>query len=190
MHGRSHRAKSRTAVAAAAAAIALTGAQLASGASVPVTATVGAGSLTAASSATPSVSVTLDGTDQTPSFTAALSTNDETGSGAGWHLTITSSQFTTGGGTPRTFSTSASSITGVAVTCARGTCTAPTNSATYPVVVPAGSGPPTAVSFFSSAASTGMGDFTVTPTVQVSVPANTYVGTYTSTLTITVVSGP
>jgi hypothetical protein len=35
-----------------------------------------------------------------------------------------------------------------------------------------------------------MGDFNLTPTLQVSVPANAYAGTYTSTLTIAVVSGP
>jgi uncharacterized membrane protein len=35
-----------------------------------------------------------------------------------------------------------------------------------------------------------MGKFTVTPTVQVAIPANTYAGTYTSTVTVAVVSGP
>ena len=36
-----------------------------------------------------------------------------------------------------------------------------------------------------------MGGFTVTPTVQVAIPANTYAGTYTSTVrTVAVVSGP
>jgi hypothetical protein len=58
------------------------------------------------------------------------------------------------------------------------------------VAVPAGSGPPTAVKFFNSAANTGMGLFTLTPTIGVFVPQNTYAGTYTSTLTIAVVSGP
>jgi hypothetical protein len=46
------------------------------------------------------------------------------------------------------------------------------------------------VTFYNAAANTGMGDFTVTPTVEVSVPANAYAGTYTSTLTLAVVSGP
>jgi hypothetical protein len=35
-----------------------------------------------------------------------------------------------------------------------------------------------------------MGKFTVTPTVQVAIPANTYAGTYQSTVTVAVVSGP
>lgn len=166
------------------------GATTALSASVPVTATVNAGSLTLSSSATPSLSVTLNGTDQTPTFTVPMAANDETGSGSGWHLTITSTQFTTGGGTPRTLSTSASSITGVTASCTHGTCTNPTDGTTYPVGVPAGSTPPTAITFYSASAGTGMGDFTLTPTVQVSVPANAYAGTYTSTLTLAVVSGP
>jgi hypothetical protein len=35
-----------------------------------------------------------------------------------------------------------------------------------------------------------MGSFTITPTNQVSIPANTFAGTYTSTVTVAVVSGP
>ena len=35
-----------------------------------------------------------------------------------------------------------------------------------------------------------MGKFTVTPTVGVFVPQSTFAGTYTSTLTIAIVSGP
>ena len=172
------------------AAAAIFAATPALGASVPVTATVNAGSLTLSSSATPSLSVTLNGTDQTPTYTVPMAANDETGSGSGWHLTITSTQFTTGGATPRTLSTSASSITAVSASCTHGTCTNPTNGTSYPLGVPAGSSPPTPVTFYNAAANTGMGDFTVTPTVEVSVPANAYAGTYTSTLTLAVVSGP
>jgi hypothetical protein len=46
------------------------------------------------------------------------------------------------------------------------------------------------VKLFNATANTGMGGFTVTPTVQVSIPANTFAGTYTSTVTVAVVSGP
>ncbi len=58
------------------------------------------------------------------------------------------------------------------------------------MAVPAGSSAPTAVKLFNAAANRGMGGFTVTPTVQVAIPANTYAGTYTSTVTVAVVSGP
>ena len=178
--------------AAVACAVALAGSTSAVGANVTATATVNAGTLTLSTSATPSVSVTLDGTDQAPSYTLPMSVNDYTGSGNGWNVTITSTQFTTGGGSPHTLSTSASTATAASATCAGGTtCTNPTNAVTYPLAVPAGgSGPPTAVKLFNAAANTGMGGFTVTPTVQVAIPANTYAGTYTSTVTVAVVSGP
>jgi hypothetical protein len=71
-----------------------------------------------------------------------------------------------------------------------GTCTLPTNSITYPVAVPAGVGPPAAVKFFNAAINTGMGNFTITPTVTVSFPANSFAGVYTSTVTFAIVSAP
>jgi hypothetical protein len=156
-----------------------------------VTATITGGSLSESTSATPSFAVTLDGTDKTPSYTLPLTAIDARGTGAGWNLTITSTQFTTGGATPNTLATNASSVTGVTSACVGGsTCTNPTNSVTYPLNVPAAPVAPTAVKLFNAAANTGMGKFTVTPTVQVAVPANTYAGTYTSTVTLAVVSGP
>ncbi|TML04450.1 MAG: hypothetical protein E6G36_06155 [Actinobacteria bacterium] len=159
-------------------------------ANVTATATVSAGSLSLSSSAAPSVSATLNGTDQTPTYTMGLSANDETGSGTGWNLTVTSTSFSTGGGSPHTLPTNTSAITAITASCAQGTCTNPTNSVSYPLGVPAGGSAPTAVKFFNAAADSGMGDFTVTPTVRVTILANAYAGTYTSTVTLAVVSGP
>ena len=160
-------------------------------ASATVTGTISAGSLSIATSATPSFSATLDGTDKTPTYTVPTTVTDTTGTGAGWHLTITSTQFTTGGGTPKTLATNASQITGVANSCTgTGTCTNPTNSVSYPLGVPAGSTPPAAASYFNAAAATGLGEFTNTPTVQVAVPATSSAGSYSSTLTLAAVSGP
>jgi hypothetical protein len=106
----------------------------------------------------------------------------------GWNLTITSTQFTTG---TRTLASNASTVTGVTSACANGgICTSPTNSVTYPVSVPAGSSPPTPNKLNNAASATGVGTFTVTPTIQVLVPQNSYTGSYSSTLTIAVVSGP
>lgn len=154
------------------------------------TGTVTAGSLSLTTAAAPTFSATLNGTDQTPTYTLPMTVEDSTGSGSGWNTTITSTEFTTGGATPRTLSTTASSMTGVTSECAEGTCTDPTNAVTYPLTVPAGAEAPTAVKFFNAAEETGMGKFTVTPTVGVSIPANTYAGTYTSTVTLASVSGP
>ena len=69
-------------------------------------------------------------------------------------------------------------------------CTLATNSVTYPYVLPAASTAPTATKMYSAAANTGLGNQTVTPTWRLSVPASTFAGAYTSTWTISLVSGP
>jgi hypothetical protein len=145
--------------------------------------------LQASTSAAPSFSANLDSGDQTPTYTVPMTVLDtRTGSSAGWNLTITSTRFNTG---TATLASGASSMTGVTSACANGgVCTAATNTVSYPVAVPAGTTPPTAVKFYNAAAATGRGAFTITPTVTVSVPQNSYRGTYTSTLTVSVVSGP
>jgi WxL domain surface cell wall-binding len=167
----------------------------AAGAGALVTSSIALAGFSLTTTATPSLSITLNGTDQSPTYTMDLTVdNSAVGSTLlGWNLTVTSTRFTTGGGSPRTLSTSASSITGVTFVCAVNPllCTSnPSNSITYPVAVPAGSSPPTAVKFFNAAATTGIGTYTVTPTVKVVVPANAYAGTYTSTLTLTLATGP
>jgi WxL domain surface cell wall-binding len=157
---------------------------------ITATATVtGAGSLALSNGATASISDTLDGTDQTVSYTVPLTLTDARGSGAGWNLTLTSTTFTDA--SSHTLSTSASTIASVAMVCiAGGTCTNATNAITYPVTVPAAATAPAAVKVFNSAATTGLGRFTITPTVNVAIPGNSYAGTYTSTLTVAAVSGP
>jgi len=160
------------------------------GATANVTGTLTGSTLSLSTTATPSFSANLDSGDSTPTYTVPLTIQDTRGTGAGWNATITSTQFTTGGATPSTLATNASSLTGVVSACAGGTCTNPTNAVTYPIAVPAGATAPTAVKFFNAAANTGMGKFTVTPTIGVFVPQSSTAGTYTSTLTISIVSGP
>jgi hypothetical protein len=147
--------------------------------------------LSASTSAAPTFTADLNNGDQAQTFTVPLTLNDKrTGAsaGLGWNTTVTSTQFKAG---TQTLPATSSTITGVASSCANGgLCTNPTNSISYPVAVPAGSTPPTAVKFFSAAAGTGKGLFTLTPTVSVSITQNSFVGAYASTLTIAVVSGP
>lgn len=159
----------------------------ASAASALVTGTVTGSTLSLTTSAAPTFSANLDLGDSTPTYTAPLTLQDTRGTGAGWNATITSTQFTATGGT---LATNASSITGVTSTCTTGTCTNPTNSITYPVAVPAAVAPPTAVKFFNAATNTGLGKFTTTPTVAVFVPQSSTAGSYTSTLTLAIVTGP
>ena len=157
---------------------------------VTATATVsGAGSMSMTHGSTASMSDTLDGTDQSVSWTLPLSVTDARGSGAGWNLTVTSTTFNDGSG--HSLSTGASSMTAVSSSCtAGGACANPTNAITYPMTVPAAGTAPTAVKFFNAAANTGMGRFTVTPSVSATIPGNAYAGSYTSTWTVAAVSGP
>jgi hypothetical protein len=159
-------------------------------ATATVTGTLTGSKLTVSTTAAPTFTANLDNGDSTPTYGLPLTVQDTRGTGAGWNLTVTSTQFSTGGATPSTLATNSSSMSAVAVTPGAGTNTNPTNTITYPVGVPAGSPLPAAVKFFNAAATTGMGLFTVTPTVGVFVPQNSIAGTYTSNVTVAIVSGP
>lgn len=132
-------------------------------------------------------SVTLNGTDQTETFSLPIVVDDNTGSGAGWDLTISLDTFTNGSHTLATGTTRISSQP--SASCNSGTCTNPTVSGvSYPLVLTADGS--TTSKFFNAAANTGMGNFTITPSFTVTIPANAYAGTYSSTFTISITSGP
>ena len=129
---------------------------------------VNAGNLTESGptsvSATP---VTLTGDDQTTTYALGITVTDATGSGTGWNLTIGSTQFTGTTNSANTLPAGASSIQNApAVTCsgAGGHCTSPNDNVTYPLAV--GS---SASKFFNAAAGSGLGKFTITPTVSVAI---------------------
>jgi WxL domain surface cell wall-binding len=165
----------------------------ASAATVTVSGTVTAGTtLSVAGAGTPSFNLTLNGLDQTTTYTLPVSVIDARGlsSGGGWNLTVTSTQF--GDGSGHTFPANASTITGVISGCGtNSTCTLPTNNVTNTnLALPAGSTPPAAVKFLNAANATGLGTTTVNATVSVAVPANVFAGTYSSTVTVSTVAGP
>jgi hypothetical protein len=141
--------------------------------------------------AAPTFAATLDGTDKAPAFTLPMLVSDLTGTGAGWNVTLTSTQFSPGGATPRTLAADASTITGATAACTAGaTCTLPANLIGYPLGVPAAASAPAAVKIFNAGLDKGMGKIDVEPSVAVAIPANAYAGTYTSTLTVASVSAP
>jgi hypothetical protein len=147
--------------------------------------------LSLTTTAAPTFSDNLDLGDQTQSYTVPLTASiTGTSNVSGWNLTITSTQLATGGGAPHTLSTTASTVTSVTSACPGGGCINPTSSVGYPVALPAGMTPPPAVKFFVASLGTGKGTFTITPTINVNVPQNTYSGTYTSALTLAITSGP
>jgi hypothetical protein len=138
---------------------------------------------------TPSVSLTLNGSDQTVSYTLTFSLNNV--SILGWNVTITSTKFTTGSPV-HTLAPAASSVTGVTAVCTGGQiCTTlPQNAVTYPVAVPAGNLAPPPVKFYNAQSGSGVGTFDISTAINITVPANAYAGTYTSTITLAYVSGP
>src|SRR5581483_4918395 len=144
-------------------------------------------SLSAAGSASFSA-LTLNGSDQTATASVVLTPDDERGTDLGWNITGTSTTLTNA--SSQTLSTTATAVTGASAAAATGNCSLPTNSITYPITLPAGSTPPTAVKVYNGAGGTGKGPTNVTLTLQLSVPANAYRGTYTSTWTFAIVSGP
>ena len=154
------------------------------------TATLSAGSL-AFLSAPPNVafSATLTGQDQAPTTTQALDVGDASGSGAGWNITATSTTFTAGSHTLPDTATSIPSTPTVA--CDSGvSCTTAATNVSYPYSLPAATSAPTATKFFNATANSGMANQTVTPTWKLAVPAGAFAGNYSSTWTLSLVSGP
>jgi len=172
-------------------ALAMSSSAIALADSTTGTITVTAGTLMESSATSPALRLTTNGLAQTASYALAITMTDATGSGSGWNLTITSTTFSTDDATPHTLSTSASFLTGVTAACiASTTCKNPTNSVIYPEPIPADATAPPAVKFFNAAANTGMGRFSVTPTISILLPAGMYPGVYSSIVTLAIVSGP
>ena len=163
------------------------------------TATVKAGSLTE-SNATNRVSLSLTSRKsvRVVTYTLPITVDDARGSGVGWNLSITSTTF-------RLFDhdkdrnklnkdrlpTNASSIVMVSVSCGvKSTCTRPADTISYPLLVPAGTTPPPPTKFFNATVGSGLGKFSLVMMVNVTVPAHTEGGVYSSTITLTIASGP
>jgi photosystem II stability/assembly factor-like uncharacterized protein len=132
-------------------------------------------------------STALTGRDQSITTTLNVSPDDETGSQAGWNLTATSTTFTSG---THTLPTTASQITAASATAATGNCSLPANAISYPVTVPAAGTAPAPVKVYDASASSGAGPVNVALTAALTIPANARIGTYNSTWTLTLASGP
>jgi hypothetical protein len=174
------------------------------------TLTVSAGALTLTSPASLTWSATLTGTNQSVVDVVGAdqqyTVNDATGSGAGWHVTVAATTFTNGTHTlpdTGTFvttgsTTSISATAAPTATCAAGTtCTLPTNSTTYPIGITTAATAPTAVTIYSTAAATGVGQVVIGGSGSanpvgwwINIPASASAGAYTSTVTMAVVSAP
>lgn len=138
----------------------------------------------------PNFSMTLNGSDQTISYTLGVGVDNV--SVLGWNLTVTSTQFATGTTPVHTLPMTNSFITGVQATCSQGQiCTSlPQNTVTYPITLPIGNPAPTPVKFYNAGNTSGVGTFDISATITIPVPANSYAGTYNNTFTVAYVSGP
>ncbi len=149
----------------------------------------GGGSLSLAAPASSGLgSVILDGAIQSLTPTLVLTPADDTGSGAGWNLTGTSTTFTNENG--KTLPTGATTVTAGVAAAVGETCRLPTNTISYPVALPAGTVPPAAVKLYDAAAGTGLGPLTLTLTFNIGVPPSAYKGTYSSNWFFTLSTGP
>jgi hypothetical protein len=126
---------------------------------------------------------------------------DGTGSGAGWHLTMQATQFTTVSTPVRTLPAGSLFMAAPAVACGTGNPCGTTTS--KPVIGITGQAnaldTTSAVTVSSNAVDTGMGSYDFTPAdftghtgsqLQLVIPAAAYSGSYTSTLTVSIITAP
>ena len=138
-----------------------------------------------------SFSSTLSGLDETLTSSLGLDVGDGTGT-SGWSISATSTTFSTGGGAPHALPATAVTVRSAPATAcdAQASCTTPSNAILYPFVLPAGSVAPVAAKLYDASSGTGVCDQTVTPTFSLAIPAGAYAGSYSSTWTFTLASGP
>ncbi len=133
-----------------------------------------------------------------------LTVTDTTGTNAGWHVTVSATTLTTGtytvpnaGALVFTGSTSSSAGSSAPSTACVSSCTLPTDSTTYPVSITTAASSPASYTVYDTAASTGMGQVTIGGSASahpvgwwVVAPGDARAGTYTTTLTVQLISGP
>lgn len=172
------------------------------------TVTLSGGTLTLTSPSSLTWSGTLTGSAQSIVDTVAtdqqLTVTDATGSAAGWHITTAATTFTTGTNSlpdSGTFvftgsTTSVNSTSAPTATCVT-SCTLPTDNTTYPVAITTAGSSPTPVTTYDTSAGTGLAAIIIGGSTQsnpvgwwVNIPATAVAGTYTSTITMEIISGP
>ena len=135
-------------------------------------------------------SVTLTGNPVSVTADTALDVCDQTGLKAGWNISATSTTFNDG--TAAFSSTTAMTVQSApSVACDAGySCTVGVNDVAYPYTLPAASSAPTPTKLFDAAANSGMLNQTISVPWTLTVPADTATGTYTSTWTFSLATGP
>lgn len=149
---------------------------------------------------------TLNGSNQSAVDTGPADqqlTVDDT-AGAGWHITVSATTFTSGTDTlpdTGTFvftgSISAATAGSAPSSSCLTSCTLPSDTVTYPVAITTAPSAPPATTIYDTPAGSGegaiiLGGHSAADPIGwwINVPANALVGTYTSTVSLTLMSGP
>jgi hypothetical protein len=167
-----------------------------------------AGALTLTSPAALSWGSSVTGTDQQlvdPNSTEqSYLVSDASASGAGWHVTVSATTFTSGAAAlpdAGTFVTNGSitaeaATTAPAAACSAGsTCLLPANTTTYPVAITTAASAPVPATIYDTSAGTGRGSIIIGLGASpvgwwINVPATAGAGSYTSVIRLQVISGP
>ena len=156
--------------------------------------TVSGGSLSVTPADVTLSGVTLNGADQTATSASgsnSWSATDARGTGAGWNLTIDSTDFSDGGTNTIDISSANQEfkiqLLDANITVTTGN-TKPTSSVTSLTAIP--EAPAAALKFVSAAVDEGMGTYAINPNFELEVPAETVAASYTATITISAISGP
>ena len=129
--------------------------------------------------------VTLDGTDQTLTGSTSPWRADATGTADGWNVTVASSDFDNGAGRTIAVSNFEIRLLDANIVVVSGDTNKPvsTQSTFTPL-----SG--TALKISSAAVGVGDGVYDLTPNFRLTVPAESFTGNYTATVTIATIVGP
>jgi len=158
------------------------------------TVTITAGTLSVTPANVTLSAVVLDGTDQTA--TSASGSNnwaaeDPRGTGVGWHLTIDATDFTDGAKTINISATDQEfkiQLLDTNIAVVSGNAKPTSSVAALAAAIP--EAPAAALTFASAALNEGMGSYTLNPNFELEIPAETLAGNYSSTITVSAVSGP
>jgi len=152
-------------------------------ATTTLNAVINPGSLTVTNSSVASISaVTLEGVSQSSAGSLGpIIVTDNRGTGAGWSVTMTVSDFSC--------CTPIRTITSTNLTVAPGSLSVVSGktagvSAGETHTVSSATDP---VTLMTAIADSGLGSYRVTPTINLSIPGDAYAGTYTATVTVTII---
>ncbi|MGD0204986.1 MAG: hypothetical protein ABSB57_00840 [Dehalococcoidia bacterium] len=129
--------------------------------------------------------VTLNGASQTVDGSTSAWQADATGESGGWKVTVASTDFTNGSGKTIAVDKFEIRLLDVNIVRVSGDPNGPVSTQTTFAALGAA-----ARKIASAAVNTGDGVYDLTPNFRLTVPAETYSGSYTATVTVSISSGP